>query len=96
MTHTGPFSVSTKVAALNKYVTWKFSGGSGLASQNVAIWVQTKGANGVWGAPVHLTGRTADSAGNVYFYWRSSTAKWISVQARYNGASSPSRQARWR
>ncbi len=98
-TKVGPFSTTTKVAALNQYVTWRFSGGAALADKSVEIWVATKNADGSWGAFTLLTARVADASGNAYFWWRSSTAKWISVRAYYAGDAthsaswSPARQA---
>jgi len=100
-TKVGPFSTTTKVAALGKYVTWRFRGGSALAGKTVQIWVQTKNADGSWGASTKLTARVADGSGNAYFWWKSSTAKWISVRAYYAGDAthsaswSPARQGRW-
>lgn len=101
-TKVGPFSTTTKVAALGKYITWRFRGGSALAGKTVQIWVQTKNADGSWGASTKLTARVADGSGNAYFWWKSSTAKWISVRAYYAGDAthsaswSPARQGRWR
>lgn len=101
-TKVGPFSTTTKVAALGKYVTWRFRGGSALAGKTVQIWVQTKNADGSWGASTKLTARVADGSGNAYFWWKSSAAKWISVRAYYAGDAthsaswSPARQGRWR
>ena len=100
-TKVGPFSTSTKVVALGKYVTWRFAGGSTQAGSTVQIWVATKKANGTWGAFTRLTSRVADASGNVYFWWRSSTSKFISVRARFGGDPTPgvswssARQARW-
>ncbi len=100
-TKVGPFSTTTKVAALGKYVTWRFAGGSALAGKTVQIWVATKNADGSWGAFTLLTGRVADASGNAYFWWRSSSAKWISVRAYYAGDAthsaswSAARQGRW-
>ena len=100
-TKVGPFSSSTKVVARGKYVTWRFAGGSTQAGSIVQIWVATKNANGTWGAFTRLTSRLADASGNVYFWWRSSTSKWISVRAFYVGDATHSaswsvaRQARW-
>lgn len=96
----GPWSTATKVAAANKFITWKFSGGAALAGKTVRIYVATKNANGGWGPFVNLTGRVADASGNAYFWWRA-TGAWVSVRAYYAGdaAVSPSwsspRQGRW-
>ncbi|HEY5121192.1 MAG TPA: 5'-nucleotidase C-terminal domain-containing protein, partial [Acidimicrobiales bacterium] len=70
-TKVGLFSTTTKVAARNKFITWRFPGGSALAGKTVQIWVATRKANGTWGAFTKLTARVADSSGNAYFWWRS-------------------------
>jgi hypothetical protein len=101
-TKVGPFSTTTKVAALGKYITWRFSGGSALAGKTVEIWVATKNADGSWGSFAKLTARVADGGGNAYYWFRSSSARWISVRAYYAGDAthsaswSPARQGRWR
>jgi hypothetical protein len=98
----GPFSTTTKVAARGKYITWRFSGGSALAGKTVEIWRAIKNADGSWGAFSKLTARVADGSGKAYFWWRYSSAKWISVRAYYAGDAthsvswSPARQGRWR
>ena len=95
-TKVGPFTVSTKVAKLGKYVTWKFSGGSALVGKTVQIWVATKNSAGTWGAFKLLTARTVDASGNAYFWWKSSSQAWISVRAGYQTTLSVATQARWR
>ena len=101
-TKLGPFSTTTKVAALGKYITWRFSGGSALAGKTVEIWVATKNADGSWGSFSKLTARVADGGGSAYFWWKYSTAKWISVRAKLPASAtsadswSPARQGRWR
>jgi hypothetical protein len=94
-TKTGPFSISTKVAKLGKYVTWKFSGGSALVGKSVQIWVATKNSAGKWSAFALLTARTVDASGNAYFWWKTSTKAWISVRGGYLGTLSVATQARW-
>jgi hypothetical protein len=100
-TKVGPFSNATKVAKLGKYETWRFAGGSRLAGKTVTIWVATKSASGVWSAFTKLTSRLADSTGNAFFWWRTSSKAWISVRAQYPGDAtyflswSVARQARW-
>jgi hypothetical protein len=97
----GTFTNATKVAAFGKYQTWRFAGGSALAGKVVQVWVATKNANGTWGAFTKLTTRLADSSGNAFFWWRYSTAKWISVRAMYPGDAThiaswgTARQGRW-
>jgi hypothetical protein len=94
-TKTGPFSISTKVAKLGKYVTWKFSGGSALVGKSVQIWVATKNSAGMWSAFALKTARTVDASGNAYFWWKTSSKAWISVRAGYLGSLSVATQARW-
>ena len=100
-TKIGPFTSATKVAALGKYVTWKFAGGAALAGKTVEIQVATRGATS-WSSFTTVTKRVADASGNVYYWTKKSSAAWISVRAYYPGddstatSSSPGRQARWR
>ncbi len=94
-TKTGPFSLSTKVAKLGKYVTWKFSTGSALVGKSVQIWVATKNSAGKWSAFALKTARTVDASGNAYFWWKTSSKAWISVRAGYLGTLSVATQARW-
>lgn len=96
----GPWSISTKVAAANKFITWKFDGGAALAGKTVRIYVATKNSSGGWGPFVNLTGRIANASGVAEFHWRA-TGTWVSVRAYYAGDatyapswSSP-RQGRW-
>lgn len=96
VTTAGPFSTTTKVAALGKYQTFKISYGAGAAGQTVGILVATKNSAGVWSGFTRVTGRVADSAGNVYYYWRSSAASWISVRGDLSGSLSNAVQGRWR
>jgi hypothetical protein len=100
-TKVGPFSNTTKVAKLGKYETWRFAGGSRLAGKTVTIWVAKKSASGVWSAFTKLTSRLADSSGNAFFWWRTSSKAWISARAQFPGDAtyilswSVARQARW-
>lgn len=101
VTKAGPFTTTTKIQAVGKYVSWRFSS-SATAGKVVEIWVAARNADGSWGAFTKLTSRLADGVGNTFFHWRSSTAQWLSVRAHYPGDSStahswsPARQARWR
>ena len=101
MPNQGPWSTSTKVAAANKYITWRFQGGSALAGKLVQIQVAVKNSSGGWGPFIVLTSRLADSSGTAYFQWRS-TNKWVSARAYYPGDTSvaeswsPARQGRWK
>ncbi len=92
VTKIGPFTSATKVAALNKYITWRFSGGAALAGKTVDIYVATKGSTS-WSTFTKLTARVADANGNVYYWFRSSTAKWISVRAYL--PAGPNNMASW-
>jgi hypothetical protein len=97
----GNFTNATKVAAFGKYQSWRFAGGPALAGKVIQVWVATKNANGTWSAFTRLTSRLADSSGNAFFWWRYSTAKWISVRAMYPGDATHiaswgvARQGRW-
>lgn len=96
VTTAGPFSTTTKVAALGRYQTFKISFGAGAAGQTVGIWIQTKNSAGVWSSSTRVTGRVADSSGNVYYYVRNSAAAWISVRGDLAGSLSNAVQGRWR
>ena len=96
LSHSGTFTTATKIQTLNHYVTWKLSFGAAASGQSAAIWVATKKADGTWTAFTKLTGRIVDSAGNAYFSWRSSTAKWISVKGIAGTVGTHATQARWR
>jgi hypothetical protein len=96
VTTVGPFTTTTKVAALTKYVTVKMSFGASAAGATVEIWTASKNSAGVWSAFTKKTARIADASGNVYYYVRSSSAAWLSFQGRTASASAPARQARWR
>ena len=101
MPNQGAWSTSTKVAAANKYITWRFQGGAALAGKLVQIQVAAKNSNGGWGPFVTLTSRLSDSSGTAYFHWRT-TGQWLSVRAYYPGdisvaeSWSPARQGRWK
>ncbi len=100
-TKNATFTASTKVVKLGKYVTWRFTGSPALVGKTVVISVSTKQADGTWGAFVPLTTRLIDLNGNAYFWWKTSSAKWVAVRATYAGDTtyamtvSASPQARW-
>lgn len=96
VTKTGTYTTATKTPALNGYVTYKMAFGSGNAGATAEIWVASKSASGTWGAFSKLTTRVADSSGNVYFYWRSATAAWLSVRGLAGGITTNAVQTRWR
>lgn len=96
VTTAGPFSTTTKVAALGKYQTFKISYGAGAAGSTVGILVATKNSAGVWSGFTRVTGRVADSSGTVYYYVRNSSATWISLRGDLSGSLSNAVQGRWR
>ncbi len=96
VTKSGPFSVTTKVASIGKYVTFKMSFGAAAAGQTVDIMMASKNSAGVWSSFTKRTARVADSNGDVYFYWRTSSASWLSFYGSLSGTTTPARQARWR
>ncbi len=96
VTKSGPFSISTKVAALGKYQTWKLAFGPSAAGKTVAILMASKNSAGVWSSFSRLTSRVADASGNVYFYWRTSSAAWLSVRGSLDSGMTPAVQGRWR
>lgn len=79
VTKVGPFTVGTKIAALGKYASIKFSGLTPGAL--VAIKSTTKTAAGTWPVATVLTSRLADANGNIYLFVRSSVAAWKSYSA---------------
>lgn len=95
-TKTGPFTTATKVAAHGAYITVKMSFGASAAGANVGIWGASKNSAGVWSAFTLKTNRTADASGNVYYWFRSYSAAWLSFQGRTDaGVRAPARQVRW-
>ena len=64
MPNQGPWSTSTKVAAANKYITWRFQGGSAFAGKTADIYVAVKNSNGGWGPFVKLTSRARRRLGD--------------------------------
>lgn len=95
-TKTGTYTTATKVAALGQYQTFKLSFGAGAAGTTVGVLVATKNADGTWGAFTRLTGRVADASGNAYFWWKTSSAAWISVRGDVGGTLTNAVQGRWR
>ena len=96
VTTSGPFSRTTKVPAIGKYVTVKMSFGSGAAGQTVGIMIASKNSAGVWSAFTRRTGRIANSNGDVYFYWKSNSAAWLSIRGALGATNSNAVQVRWR
>jgi hypothetical protein len=96
VTQTGAFTTSTKVAALTKYVSFRFDFGVGAAGQTFEVWGATKTGND-WSAFTKVTSRTANASGVVYYYIRQAAATWKSYRAVWvgGGTGTPARQARW-
>ena len=98
VTTTGPFSTTTKVQAVRRYVTFRFELGAAAAGKTVTILGATKSSSGVWSSFTTLTSRVANSSGTVYYYSRQNSATWKSFRATSSdtGVITPARQARWR
>jgi hypothetical protein len=96
VTQVGAFSVSTKIPAVGKYVTYRLDFGVGAAGQIVQIWGATKTGND-WSAFTVVTTRRANASGVVYYYIRQNSATWRSYRGFWagGGAWTPARQARW-
>jgi hypothetical protein len=96
VTQVGAFTISTKIAKVGKYVTYRFDFGVGAAGKAVQVWGATKTGND-WSAFTVVTTRTANASGVVYYYIRQNSATWKSYRGYYvaGGAWTPARQARW-
>jgi hypothetical protein len=97
VTQTGVFTTSTKVAALNKYVTFRFDFGVSAAGKTIQILGATKTGND-WSPFANVTSRVANASGVVYYYIRQSSATWKSYRAYWAAAGimTAGGQARWR
>ncbi len=96
VTTSGPFSTTTKIPAIGKYVTVKMSFGTGAAGQTVGIMIASKNSAGVWSAFTRRTGRIANSNGDVYFYWKSTSAAWLSIRGNLGAVNTNAVQVRWK
>gem|GEM_PF-5842915 len=96
VTRLGSFTVSTKVAKVGKYVSYRFDFGVGAAGQIVQIWGATKSGND-WSSFSSVTTRRTNASGVVYYFIRQNSPMWKSYRAFYEGGGSwtPARQARW-
>ncbi len=96
VTQIGAFTISTKVAATGKYVTYRFDFGVAAAGKTFQVWGATKTGND-WSAFTVVTSRVANASGVVYYYIRSNSATWKSYRAYWSGGAvwTPARQARW-
>ena len=79
VTQTGAFSTSTKVAKVNKYVTFRFDFGVAAAGKTIQILGATKTGND-WSAFANVTSRVANASGVVYYYIRQGSATWKSYR----------------
>jgi len=95
VTTTGPWSKSTKVAKVGKFITFKIAVGAANAGKTVGIFIQTKNSAGVWSAPVRFSARVADSRGNAYFHWKGTRAMWVSVKGGLGDIRTNPVQGRW-
>jgi len=95
VTTVGPWSKSTKVAKVGKFITWKIAAGSANAGKTIGIFLQTKNSAGVWSAPVRFSARIADSRGNAYFHWKGTRAMWVSVKGGLGDIRTNPVQGRW-
>jgi hypothetical protein len=96
VTQTGAFTISTKVAKVGKYVTYRFDFGVAAAGQIFQIWGATKTGND-WSAFTAVTSRRANASGVVYYYIRQNSATWKSYRASWAGGGvlTLARQSRW-
>jgi len=96
VTQTGAFTISTKVAKVGKYVTYRFDFGVAAAGQVFLITGATKTGND-WSAFTTVTSRRANASGVVYYYIRQYSATWKSYRASYvaGGVITLARQSRW-
>lgn len=91
------YNTATEVARFGQYVTWRGFAGTALANETIGVEVAAKNADGTWSAFTRLTSRKADANGVVLFYWRESSAKWLSVRfVGPAGNTGNAVQARWR
>jgi len=81
--NSGTFSTSTKVVPLNTYVTFQAITNLPTAT-HLTVWVAVK-TNGVWSVFSPVTARVVNQFGMAYYYWRSSTAKWVSIKWSFAG-----------
>lgn len=97
----GPFAITTRLAPVGRYVTWKVQLAPAMAGARVEIWVATNTGAG-WSAFTRITTRLTDASGAAYYWRKSPIAQRISVRGYFAGdpthapAWSPARQARWR
>ena len=97
VTTVGAFTISTKVQAVRRYVTYRFDFGVAAAGAAVRILGATKTGND-WSGFSVVTTRIANASGVVYYHIRQNSATWKSYRANWvgGGAWTPARQARWR
>jgi hypothetical protein len=89
ITTSGSFTTATKLPVKGKYVTIKFYGLT--AGQSVIVMAASKSGT-TWSAFAPKSTRIANASGVVYYYYRSTSAAWLSFMV--SGGNSV--QARWR
>ncbi|MGO9181136.1 MAG: hypothetical protein ACLQBX_11270 [Candidatus Limnocylindrales bacterium] len=101
VTTVGPFTTKTTVVKVGKYITVHFAMSPAYANQTINVWVASK-TNGTWSKFAILTTRLTNAEGDAYFYWKSGSAAWLSIQGQLPGSSTlaPSlaaaRQLEWK
>ena len=91
----GTYGVTTPVAALGQYITWRLIVPAVDAGKAFDVQVATR-LDGAWTGWSKLTSRVADARGSVVFSWRQRTPAWIKVRFALPSGSSKALQGRWR
>ena len=90
-----PYGVTTPIAALGQYITWRLIVPAADAGRAFDVEVATR-LDGAWTGWSKLTSRVADARGSVVFSWRQRTPAWIKVRFALASGSSKALQGRWR
>jgi hypothetical protein len=91
VTKTGPFTFATKVTPHGTYVTWQAHMSPALAGEKVSVWMATKPIGGTtWSSFAPFSSRVVDASGNAYFYFKSTSARWVSIKFSFAGNSAHS------
>jgi len=84
----GPFGRKTLVVKPNQQTTCRWTMTPLAGQQTIQVWVAVKGSDGTWGPFQLLTTRLTDlTTGNAYFFWKSATPAWVSIQGRFPGSA---------
>lgn len=89
------FGVTTPVANLGQYITWRATVGAAHAGKPFDVEFATRLA-GRWTGWSKLTSRVADTQGVLEFSWQQRTPAWISVRFSHPAGPSQALQGRWR